>query len=135
MDGDADVGRDVRAGRDVGSDIGGAAGTGLRGFASAAQSGHQDERRRSRPGRWRCSSGVATNTCPASQSQHRYTSAAGGIWLSTIPALYSGRYCRTSTGYEAHASRYVPTGYGTSAPRENRRRSHHRPIASATPAR
>ncbi|PPG94456.1 hypothetical protein C5C32_16925 [Rathayibacter sp. AY1G9] len=71
---------------------------GRRGEASSAQSGHQEERRRSRPGRWRCSSGVATKTCPASQSQHRYTSAAGGIWLSTMPSLYSGRYCRTRTG-------------------------------------
>lgn len=84
--------------------IGGRIGS-ARGAASSLHSGHHDDRRRSRPGRCRCSSGVATNTWPESQSQHNHTSAAGGIWLSTMPPLYSGRYCRTSTGYDAQASR------------------------------
>ncbi|OUE25910.1 hypothetical protein BFL36_04670 [Clavibacter michiganensis] len=79
--------------------------TGVRGAAASAQSGHHDERRRSRPGRIRCSSGVATKTWPTSHCQVRRTSAAGGTWVSVIPRLNSGWYCRMSTGNDAHASR------------------------------
>ncbi len=77
----------------------------VRGAAASAQSGHHDERRRSRPGRRRCSSGVATNTCPTSHCQVRSTSAAGGTCVSVMPRLRSGWYCRMSTGNDAHASR------------------------------
>ncbi len=68
------------------------------GLASTEHSGHHDERRRSRAGRLRCSVGVAANRWPASHCQSRSTSAAGGIWVSVIPALNSGWYCRISAG-------------------------------------
>ena len=48
-----------------------AAGRGGRGFASRAQSGHHADRRRSRPGRERCSPGVAANVWPNSHCQTR----------------------------------------------------------------
>ena len=62
------------------------------------QVGHQVERRRSRPGRIRCSSGVAMKRWPESHSQSSHTSAASGTWLSAMPRLRSGWYCFCSTG-------------------------------------
>ena len=40
----------------------------------------------------RCSDGVAANVCPASHCHSSSTSAAGGICVSTMPALSSGWY-------------------------------------------
>ena len=75
------------------------------GFASIAHSGHHADLRRSRPGRSRCSLGVAANRCPASHCQSSSTSAAGGTCVSVMPALSSGWYWRISIGKGAQASR------------------------------
>ena len=105
-----------------------------RGCAIAVQSGHQDERRRSRPGRERCSVGVAINRCPRSHSQQTQTSAPGGICVRTMPPLRSGWNCRASTGYGAQSARNSPTAYGIGRPLDHWRRAHQAWIGSGTTA-
>ena len=97
--------------------------------------GHHERDDRERPGRERCSAGVATNSCPIEHTQTRYTSPAGGICESTRSWFRSGRYCSTSTVNGAQASRNRPTGLGISSPVTRRRRLHHWSTLCGTPRR